>query len=74
MKDKAANESAVKYPDITVNLVGGDGNAFSILGRVNRALVKHNIDSEAIDEFMDEAMSGDYDHLLRTVCAYVEVT
>jgi hypothetical protein len=28
----------IKYPDIEVELVGQDGNAYSILGRVNRAL------------------------------------
>ena len=30
---------AVRYPDFTVRLVGEDGNAFAILGRVRRALL-----------------------------------
>lgn len=61
-----------KYPDVTVQLVGNDGNAFAILSAVNRALTRagHN---DAAREFMDEATSGDYDHLLATAVAYVDV-
>lgn len=60
------------YPDVTVKLVGEDGNAFAILGRVRRAL-RDAGHADAAQQFMTEAMSGDYDHLLRTAARYVEV-
>lgn len=55
-----------KYPDIYIPLSGEDGNAYSILGRIQRAMKKHGITEEEIEEFMTEAKSGDYDNLLRT--------
>lgn len=62
-----------KYPHITVKLVGEDGNAFSIIGRVQRALRTKGVSAEEIDAFRAEATSGDYDHLLRTVWMTVGV-
>jgi hypothetical protein len=55
------------YPDITVRLTGMDGNAYSILGRVLRALRQAGVPKEARDAFQQEATSGSYDHLLQTV-------
>ena len=63
----------VKYPEITVQITGEDGNAFSILGKVRRALRAANIPAEEIKQFMNEAISGDYDHLLQTAMNYVNV-
>ena len=57
----------------TVRLIGQDGNAFSILGAVKRELRKAKADQEYIDKFLKEAMSADYDNLLRVVMEYVEV-
>ena len=62
----------VKYPEVEVKLVGEDGNAFSILGRVSKAMRRAGIDSTEIKEFTDEAMSSDYNHLLQTVMKWVE--
>jgi hypothetical protein len=61
-----------KYPNINVALVGEDGNAFAIMGRVTRAMRKGGISDQEIDNFRKEAMSGDYDNLLRTVMAWVQ--
>jgi len=61
-----------KFPDITVRLVGEDGNAYAIIGAVTRAL-KRAGHTEAAAECQKEIMSGDYDHLLQTAMAYVEV-
>ncbi len=58
--------------NIKVKLIGNDGNAFVILGTVQKALKDHGR-SDLVDEFLKEAMSGDYDHLLQTCCKYVEV-
>lgn len=62
-----------KYPEITVELVGNDGNAFSVLGNVSKAMRRAGLDKSEIDIFMNEAMSGDYDHLLQTVMNWVTV-
>lgn len=57
-------ESGVQYPDVTVRLVGEDGNAFAIIGRV-RSAIRDAHGSEAAKEFSEQAMScGSYDELL----------
>jgi hypothetical protein len=63
----------VKYPHVIVQLRGKDGNAFSIMAVVVRALRRAGVPKEEIDTFTKEATSGDYDHLLRTVMKTVEV-
>ena len=55
-----------------VKLVGTEGNAFVILGKVKAALRKAGQVEEA-EAFLKEAMSGDYDHLLATAMEYVDV-
>jgi hypothetical protein len=50
-----------------LKLVGTDGNAFSLLGRFSAAAKKAGWDKAEIDGVMNEAMSGDYNHLLRTL-------
>tara|TARA_Y100000310_G_scaffold335418_2_gene417430 strand:+ start:209 stop:475 length:267 start_codon:yes stop_codon:yes gene_type:complete len=60
-------EDAVKeYGKVTVQLVGEDGNSFSIMGRVSLALRRAGWPPEKIKLVKDEMMSSDYDHLLRT--------
>jgi len=61
------------YPEVKVKLVGEDGNAFFIIGRVSQALRRHGVPKEKVAEFQNEAMKGDYDHLLRTVMRWVDV-
>ena len=58
------------HPEIEVQLSGQDGNAFAILGSVSKALKAAGIDSA---DFMADAMSGDYDHLLQTCLKWVTV-
>jgi hypothetical protein len=62
-----------KYPNIVVELVGQDGNAFNILGIVRRAMKSHGVPENDIKAFMDEATSGNYDYLLQTCMRWVEV-
>jgi len=64
---------SIKYGEITVELVGKDGNAFAIMGAVSKALRTAGVSKEEIDEFMGEAMSGDYDDLLQTCMNWVNV-
>lgn len=63
--------SEPKYPDAHVNLVGEDGNAFFIIGRVGTALRDIGVSDEEIEAFRAEATSGDYNHLLQTVMEWV---
>ena len=63
----------VKYPEIEVQLLGEDGNAFWILGRVRAALLHAKVDIAEIEAFMEEATAGSYDELLQTVMRTVTV-
>lgn len=69
------------YP-IEVQLTGTDGNAFALMGEVTSALARYlrgetDLTASEIqavkDQFIEEATSGDYDHLLRTCSKWVEV-
>ena len=63
-----------KYPEIEVDLVGNDGNAYVIIARVSNALRRANVPDKEIIEFKIEAKSGDYNHLLQTCMKWVEVS
>ena len=63
----------VKYPEVEVQLIGEDGNAFAIIMRVERALKLAGVSQDECLEFRAEATSGDYDHLLQTAMAWVNV-
>ena len=58
--------------DVKVKLVGEDGNAFYILGKVKKALKQAGHDDLA-EEYYQEATAGNYDHLLAVTMEYVEV-
>jgi hypothetical protein len=62
-----------KYQTVTVKLTGNDGNAFSIMGAVSKALRKAGATAEEVEQYMNESMSGDYDNLLRTAMKWVNV-
>ena len=53
-------------------MVGLDGNAFFILGRFQQGAKKAGWTAEQIKTVMDEATSGDYDHLLATMMEYTD--
>ena len=46
------------YENVTVKLVGNDGNSFAILGNVSQEMRKANIPKEKIDEFMNDCYVG----------------
>lgn len=63
----------VKCPEVkSVKLVGEDGNAFAILGRVMRAMKLANVSPELIEQYRVEATSGDYNNLLVTTMKWVK--
>jgi hypothetical protein len=52
---------------VKLQLVGLDGNAFSILGAFSGAARRQGWTKEEIDAVTKDAMSKDYDHLLATI-------
>lgn len=52
---------------VELELVGIDGNAFSIMGAFKNAARKQKCPASEIEAVLKEAMSGDYDHLLSTI-------
>ena len=45
-------------------LVGIDGNAYSVMGTVSRWMRNEGYSKSEIDEYLKEAKSSDYNHLL----------
>jgi hypothetical protein len=62
-----------KFPNTTVRLSKLDGNAYSIMSAVTNALRRDGVDKDQVEAYKTEAMSGDYDNLLRTTMRWVEV-
>jgi len=58
--------------NLKVKLIGEDGNAFYIMGKVSKALRRAGY-HDLVKEYQEEAVKGDYDHLLMTTMEYVEV-
>lgn len=58
-------------PDVA--LIGSDGNAFAVIGKAKQALERAGNTPEVVEAFVEEATSGDYDHVLQTVMTYTEV-
>lgn len=59
-------------PLVEMELVGADGNAFSILGRFKGEARRQGWDSESISKVIAHARSGDYNNLLVTISSFVE--
>jgi len=64
----------MKYPNIRVELVEEDRNAFGILARVRRALREAGVSEEEADQYWEQATAGTYDDLLRVTMEWVDVT
>jgi len=63
-----------KYPEIEVQILGRDGNAFAIMGTIQNALTKAGVSKDEISLYIKESMSGDYENLLRTAMRWVSVS
>lgn len=62
--------SDVRYPDITVKLVGEDGNIFNLMG-----IVKRELPPPVRGEFQDEVFSaGSYDDALQVIMRWVNIS
>jgi len=58
---------------VKMQLVGLDGNAYSVLGAFGREARRQGWTPEEIAAVRKEAMSGDYNHLLSTIMDNVEM-
>lgn len=73
-KSKSTKEATAEpITKVKVKLVGEDGNAFSIIGRVRSAMRRAQVDPDIIRTYTNEATSGDYNHLLQVTMRYVHV-
>jgi len=66
------NKKRVKRP--ALKLTGVDGNAFVILGLARSVGKKAGWSEAELDAMSDEAMTGDYDHLLWVVQKHFKVS
>ena len=68
MAEKARVEKLPK-----LKLVGLNGNAFVLLGAAKRSADKAKWTPERWEAVYSEATSGNYDHLLGTLCRHFDV-
>lgn len=65
----------VRYPNVKVELIGGDGNAFAIIGTVSKALKRANVPMDEVKAFQQQCMQSEsYDALLGLVMQTVDVS
>lgn len=57
---------------LNLELVGVDGNAYAIMGVFRRQARREGWSEQEIETVIEEAMSGDYNHLLSTIMTYCE--
>ena len=57
---------------VKLNLVGINGNAFVIMGAFQVAACEAGWSKEETKQVLDEAMSGDYDHLLDVILSHCD--
>jgi hypothetical protein len=63
-----------RFPEVTVELIGRDGNVFNVIGLTARAMRSAGLPAADVSAFTDAAMaSGSYDEVLRLVMRTVEV-
>lgn len=55
------------------DLKGPEGNAFSLLRRASDSLKEAGYDKHTRDAFHEEATSGNYEHLLKTIMVWFVV-
>ena len=65
-------ENLVNGKTVKLELVGLDGNAFSLMGSFKKNAQNQGWTKEEIKLVLDESMSGDYDHLLQTLLTHTE--
>jgi hypothetical protein len=54
------------------NLVGIDGNAFSVMGYVRSAMKAEGFSQKEIEAYTKDAMSSDYSYLISVSCDMID--
>lgn len=62
-----------KFPNVSVDFSGQDGNAFMVMGAVTKAMRRAGCSEHDVSEYRKAATSGDYDNLLRVTMETVNV-
>ena len=57
---------------VDLDLVGVNANAFAIMGTFSRQAKREGWTKQEIDLVLDEAKTGDYNHLLATIILHCE--
>lgn len=82
MSEEEAEQSTVKYPECTVELIGTSQNAVAIFRKVRRELIRYLVDEKGWtqaeaekegDHYQTEATSGDYDNVFATSERWVSI-
>jgi hypothetical protein len=75
MSDEFTFEDAMnlRRPKPELQLSGEDGNAFFMISRGRLALQRAGYSDAEVQEFTDEAESGDYDNVLQTMFKWFNV-
>jgi hypothetical protein len=64
----------VRYPDVTIKLVGVDSNVFAIIGAMTKGMRRQGVPQAEVDAWRGEAMSQDsYDKVLQLCMRTVNV-
>jgi hypothetical protein len=64
--------TAMGSRQVTLDLIGLDGNAFALMGAFQKQARKEGWSDWEIDEVLEECKSGDYDHLLMTLMRHTK--
>ncbi len=56
---------------VTGTLIGVDSNAFSLMGHFKKLALRQGFSREWVDSIIQDAMSGDYDRLLRVLDSHM---
>jgi hypothetical protein len=59
---------------VNLDLVGLDGNAFSLMGAFQKQARREKWKESEINAVLDKCQSGDYNHLLVTLMEHCEPT
>ncbi len=64
----------VKYPEITVELIGQNGNIFNLIGICTKAMRRAKVSMEECNRFVDEVTSAkNYNEALAVIMRWVDV-
>lgn len=70
----AEREAGAPTAPLDLPLLGRDGNAFLIIGRLRAALKRAGASPEYIEAVTADATSGDYDHVLQVAMREIEAS